>query len=164
MLATDTAASNFSVIFTLSCMDKLTSFPFSPVFLELTTTFPWDTLSPSLHYNGKIRQKDNYNPHKITCSNPPPPPRWSGPCRVTGGRRELQFAKIVQTTHGPPLLRYKVLRDHCICEPADPTWKEDSTENYFKGFQHDKQSSLQCWMYFLLPCCKLDIQAHVQDF
>jgi len=38
-------------------MDKLTCYPIFLVFFELTNTCPWDILSPSMHYNDKIREK-----------------------------------------------------------------------------------------------------------
>jgi len=42
-------------------MDKLTCFPIFLVFFELTNTCPRDILSPSMHHNDKIREREGYN-------------------------------------------------------------------------------------------------------
>jgi len=48
-------------ILTLPWTAKLMCFGFFWVFLELTDTFLWDILSLSLHCNGEIREKENFD-------------------------------------------------------------------------------------------------------
>jgi len=185
MLATDTPASS-SCICTLSWVDKLACFPFFLVFLMPTSTCPWDILSPSLHYNDKIREREGYNTCVRSCSccwgvedclalHPPPtppvsqhrlshdhsPPLWSG---SRDEKDSCNWPKIAQTTQGSRWQGYRLPRDHCICKISDLTWKKKSNECHFKWFQQGNQSSLQCGMHFLSNYCKLHIEAQVQDF
>lgn len=193
MLATDTPASSSSCICTLSWVDKLVCFPFFLVFLQPTNTCPWIILSPSLHYNDKIRERERQRGLQHTCKitflllrswrlsgsssfthttslavqtvsgSLPSPVIWT----ITGSREEkdsCSWPKIAQTTQGSRWLEYRLPRHHCICKISDPTWKKNSNEYHFKGFQQGNQSSLQCGMHFLSNYCKLHTQAQGQDF